>query len=148
MLGTLCQVCPSNCSSCSSSSICLSCASGLYLYINSCVQTCPIISPIVNSAGTCSWCSDPSCVNCSTLDYCYLCFYPKLLFQGACLTSCPTGYVANVNLTGCQLSSSSNNTSTDITLTNSLTSTSLFPVPFTIAAAFLGVACLMSKFQH
>jgi hypothetical protein len=33
-------------------------------------------------------------------------------------------------------------------LTSSLTSTSLFPVPFTIAATFLAVACLMSKFQY
>jgi len=143
-LGTQCQGCPLNCSSCSSNIICLSCASGLYLYLSSCVQTCPASSPIINSAGSCSWCSDPSCMNCSILDYCYQCYYPKLLFQGACLTTCPTDYVSNVSLTGCQYSPNS----TNATLSSSLTSTSLFPVPFTIAAAFLAVACLMSRFQY
>jgi hypothetical protein len=146
VLGTSCIACNSNCTICTSAAICTSCLSPLVLSGTSCVTTCPPSTPIVNSAKKCSSCNDTFCLNCSAFNYCYQCFYPKLFFQGVCLSTCPPNYAADINLTNC-VYSPVNDTATS-TLSASLSTSSIFPVPFSIGAAFLIIACLMSKFQH
>lgn len=146
--GSSCVPCNSTCTACTSQSICLSCSSPYVLSGTTCVTSCPSSTPIVNSANKCSACTDPSCVNCSSINYCYQCFYPKLFFQGACLTTCPTNFAADTNYTTCVYSPPVATNETAATLSSSLISTSIFPVPFSIGAAFLIIACLMSKFQH
>jgi hypothetical protein len=111
------------------------------------VTTCPSTTPIVNSANQCSSCTDPFCLNCSSINYCYQCFYPKLFFLGACLSNCPNNYAPDINYTTCVYSPVTYN-ATNQTLSSTLSTSSIFPVPFTIGAAFLIIACLMSKFQH
>lgn len=145
-LGTSCIPCNSNCTTCTSSAICTSCLSPLVLSGTGCVTTCPPATPIINSANKCSSCTDPYCLNCSALNFCYLCFYPRLHFQGACLSTCPPNYAADINYTNCVYSPVNNTASS--TLSTTLSSSSIFPVPFSIGAAFLIIACLMSKFQH
>ena len=61
------------------------------------------------------------------------------------MSSCPSNYSLDSSGTTCVYSPSNN---TNETVTNSLTSSSVFPVPFTIAAGFIGIAFLMSRFQH
>lgn len=106
--------------------------------------------PIIDAIGHCSSCTDTSCVSCSSSNICLQCYYPKYLFNGVCLANCPYNYAPNGNLTDCIYSPNINNltnSSSSSILTSSLTTSSLFPVPFTIAAGFFAVACLMSKFQ-
>lgn len=146
--GSICYSCNNNCTSCNSLQICTSCISSLVLSGQSCVSSCPSSNPVINNARQCSSCLDPSCVTCNGSNYCFQCFYPTIFFQGVCLTSCPSNYQPNINYTNCIYSPTSANSTVASTLQSSLTSTSIFPVPFTIAAVFLAVACLMSKFQH
>ncbi len=49
--------CPSNCSSCPSSSICTACKSGYTLKNGSCVKPCPANCAECNSSGTCTKCN-------------------------------------------------------------------------------------------
>lgn len=149
-VGMACTLCPSSCSACSSNLTCSACAPNYYLYLSSCVTSCPAIRPIVNVNGACSSCTNVYCVSCSSSDYCSSCFFPQLLIQGTCVATCPKDYVVDSTGTQCLYSPDTNTTitPTNTTLTDSLTTASTFPVPFTVAAGFLGVACLMSKFQH
>lgn len=147
-LGSKCMPCATNCANCSSNATCFNCSSGLFLYNNNCSTSCPALFPKPDINGRCSACNNTSCSNCSATE-CFQCYYPKILFGGDCLSSCPLPYILDINLTGCVYSTnSSNSSSASSTLTSSLTTTSIFPVPFTIGAAFLSVACLMSKFQN
>lgn len=149
LLGSICFGCNSTCTACTSALICSSCSYGFYLSGSSCVSSCPPTAPNINNASQCTSCSDPYCLNCSSNNYCYQCFYPKVFYEGACLASCPYGYIMDVTLKNCTYSPSSFNTSSaSTTLSNSLISTSIFPVPFTIGAIFIIIACLMSRFQH
>ena len=149
-LGSNCEQCHSNCTVCSSALVCSACATNFFLTLSSCLDSCPSNTPIINANGHCSSCTDTNCQSCNATDYCSQCIYPTLLFNGACLTSCPTNFAPDTNLTTC-IYSPDNTTTTNgtnvTTLTSSLTTTSVFPVPFTIAATFLAVASLMSKFQ-
>lgn len=151
-IGTICTACPVECAVCTSSQSCSQCAFSYYLYLSSCVDTCPSIKPVVNVNGVCSSCADIYCISCNSSNYCSGCYFPKVLIQGACVANCPIDYVLDENGTKCIYSPNSNTnnntTSPTSTLTESLTTSSTFPVPFTVAAGFIGVACLMSKFQH
>ena len=148
-LGTVCTLCPTNCSACISNLSCTACTNSNFLYISSCVSVCPAIRPIVDASGTCSTCNDTFCLSCNSSNYCFSCFFPRLLVQGTCQTACPTDYIIDANGTGCTYSPNTNtNSTTNTTLTNSLTSATTFPLPFTIVAGFMAVACLMSRFQH
>lgn len=146
-LNNICENCNPNCSTCSSATVCTTCINGLYFYSNSCLAKCPSTNPVI-SAGKCVACSDANCISCDSLDQCTDCDYPTLLLSGHCLTSCPTNYTSNG--THCNYDPQSANTTntTEQTLSSTLTSANLFPVPFTIAAAFIGMACIMSRFQH
>jgi hypothetical protein len=140
-LSANCLVCPSVCSSCISNLSCTACASGYYLYINSCITQCPASFPVITSSGSCAACSDPACMSCDYLNRCSNCSYPKLLLGTTCVSSCPADF-SLVNGTKCIYNA------TQAVLSSSLASSSIFPVPFTIAAAFVAVACLMSHFQN
>lgn len=149
LLNSQCNPCNQNCTRCSSSSVCLSCVFGLFMYSGTCVSVCPSTFP-VTTTGICSACSDTNCITCNGLDQCSQCNYPTLLLSGHCLTACPTDYISNG--TACNYSPANNTNNTDstsnTTLNQTLSSSNLFPVPFTIAACFIGIACIMSKFQH
>lgn len=149
LLNSQCLTCNVNCSTCTSASVCTRCVFGLYLYSGNCVSTCPTNFP-VTTTGNCTDCTDTNCITCDSLDQCSQCNFPTLLLSGHCLTSCPTDYVSNG--THCNYSPTPNTTNTtdatNVTLNETLSSTNLFPVPFTIAATFMGIACIMSKFQH
>lgn len=146
--GTTCYPCNTICTACLSALVCTQCANNYYLYITGCVTTCPPAKPIVNINGTCSACTNIYCVSCNSSNYCSACYFPQVLIQGTCAPSCPTNYTLDSTGTTC-LYSPVNSSSAAAALTDSLTTTpSVFPVPFTITAGFLAIACLMSRFQH
>ena len=147
-----CNPCNINCSTCSSASVCLTCVFGLYMYNGNCLSTCPVSRPVTITS-ICSACTDTNCVICNSLDQCQQCNYPTLLLSGHCLTQCPTNYDSNGTHCNYNPPNTTNNTTdtnstSNVTLNQTLTSSNLFPVPFTIAASFIGIACIMSKFQH
>jgi hypothetical protein len=65
------------------------------------------------------------------------------LFNANCLASCPQGYRSN-GAGGCTAQSNPLND----TLTSSLTTGAVFPLPFTITGSIIFVACFMSKLQN
>jgi len=67
-----------------------------------------------------------------------------VIYKGSCLSTCPSGYQSNSN--GTCVAASSNNTNN--VLTSSLTTASVFPLPFTITGSIIFVACFMSKLQN
>ena len=97
--------------------------------------------------GSCSTCTNVYCISCNASNYCSGCYFPQVLVQGTCMSSCPTNYSLDTSGTKCEYAPNSSGTSIQ-NLTDTLTSSSVFPVPFTIASGFIGIACLMSKFQH
>lgn len=110
---------------------------------------CPSQRPIANVNGSCSTCTDTFCVSCNASNYCSACYFPRLLVQGSCQTACPANYVVDSNGTTCIYSPTTViNGTTNTTVAESLTSSSIFPLPFTISAGFVAIACLMSRFQH
>jgi hypothetical protein len=150
---TVCTPCPAICTACLSALLCTQCAANYYLYVSSCVATCPATHPIVNVNGACSACTNLYCVSCNATNYCAACYFPQVLVQGTCATACPASYTLDSTGTTCLYTplNATANTTTNYTsaLTASLTTApSVFPIPFTIGAAFLAVACLMSRFQH
>jgi hypothetical protein len=130
----ICQQCPSQCLSCSSLSSCNTCNNGFYLYNSFCVATCPATFAIIVGQ-TCTQCSGSNCHECTAADVCTMCDNKYSLLNGACLNTCPAGY--NSNGTHC----------IDINQEALTTTPNSFPVPFSIAAAVILVACLMSKLQ-
>ena len=147
--GTTCTVCPTNCSACISALSCTGCSGGTYLDMTSCVIICPSQRPIANVNGSCSTCTDTFCVSCNASNYCSACYFPRLLVQGSCLTACPVDYVVDSNGTTCIYSPTTViNGTTNATVAESLATSSIFPLPFTISAGFVAIACLMSRFQH
>ena len=134
--------------------MCLTCTVGYYFYNNFCLSSCPSVSPVIDSSGRCQPCSDANCIVCDSLDQCTSCNYPSLLHFGKCLDSCPTDYSANGTQCYYNPQTTTNTTVTnettaaEETLNQTLTSSDYFPVPFSIGGTFVGVACLMSKFQN
>ena len=59
------------------------------------------------------------------------------------MSSCPQGYIDN-GLGVCVVEGSTLND----TLTDSLTSSGIFPLPFTITGSIIFIACFMSKLQN
>lgn len=95
-------------------------------------SACLSCSQAVPNCLQCQSVSGPSCLSCTT---------PFLLLGGACLSSCPSGYEAS---NGSCIKSSS----LVQDLTSSLTLGGVFPLPFTITASIVFVACFMSKLQN
>jgi hypothetical protein len=108
-----CLSCPNECSSCSSQSNCSVCASGFYLFNNTCSLTCP--SGMVKKEGKCLKASDcsghlfieedmcrvcnESCGNCSSFNTCTSCKGETYLQFDQCVTSCNQGYLKYENNT-------------------------------------------------
>lgn len=110
-LGSVCTACHSNCSACSSALICSACAPDFYLYLSTCLDSCPSQRPVINVNGICSTCTNTYCISCNSSNYCFGCYFPKVLVQGSCVDSCPNNYVLDSNGTACLYSPNSNNTS-------------------------------------
>jgi hypothetical protein len=72
-----------------------------------------------------------------------MCNSPYVLHVGSCLTSCPTNFTSNG--TNCVDSALKNATDQ---LTNELSSSRMFPMPFSIAGLVVIMFCLVSKFQN
>lgn len=132
-LSGVCQQCPQSCAICTSLTNCNQCTGGYLLYNGYCVTNCPATNAVV-SGGTCTLCSGANCHECTSADVCTMCDSQYSLLNGACLSACPASY--NSNGTHC----------VDINQ-QVLTTPNSFPVPFSIAAAVIVVACLMSKLQ-
>lgn len=107
-VGSVCILCPSNCSACSSALSCSACAPSFYLYLNSCVSSCPPARPVVNINGICSTCTSTYCIACNSSNYCTGCYFPQVLVQGSCVSSCPKNYALDSTGTICVYSPNSN----------------------------------------
>lgn len=90
-----CEVCPTNCSQCTSSTVCSSCSLGYYLYGTLCLSTCPNITYINSnsSTGICSPCN--SCLTCSSAFACTSCIASQFLYNSICYSICPNGSYAS-----------------------------------------------------
>jgi hypothetical protein len=128
-----CKNCPTSCSSCNSSTFCLTCVNTSVLYNNFCISKCPTTSPVLIN-GVCTACSTQNCYSCSAADVCLICKSGFYYLKGDCVSPCPSGYI-------------SNGTNCNDIMTVSLSTSNTFPVPFSIAAAVLVIACLMSRLQ-
>ena len=91
-VGVFCTICSNSCKTCSgSTTTCVSCNSGTYLYNGTCVSSCPpLITVTIGSA--CIECMS-NCQTCSgSYDNCTLCPTGKVLQNSVCVTTCFTGY--------------------------------------------------------
>ena len=133
---SVCQDCPTQCSSCTSKVVCTNCTSSYLLYNNFCITKCPDTHAVITS-GVCTKCSSTNCHKCYDNDLCYICISDHSLLNGACLSECPAGYVTN-------------GTHCEQVLASSLESSNsnMFPVPLSIAASVVLIACMMSKLQN
>ena len=108
-----CYDCNSECQTCSSLVNCSSCATGYYLFNNTCSTNCPkgmvkIDNICINSStcldhlyienDKCLPCSD-SCGNCSSQTTCTTCKSSTYLLFGQCVQDCPEGYYKYSNNT-------------------------------------------------
>ena len=132
-----CLPCPTNCSSCTATANCSACAGNTYLYNGACITACPAAYAVVVD-GACTACTTQFCATCSPANACLTCRANYLYFNAVCLANCTTGYVSNG--THCISAAAA-------ALNSAITTPTTFPVPFSIAAAVLLIACLMSRLQ-
>ena len=91
-----CTLCVAPCSTCTSVSFCLSCATN-YLTNNTCVvaSLCPSGTYANLTSLTCDACS-ANCSTCSSVSSnCTSCISPYFYFNGSCINSCPSGMFQN-----------------------------------------------------
>ena len=67
-----------------------------------------------------------------------------MLLNGACYISCPSGYVYDSTTQSCITTDQSASQQQNIILSSS----SVFPMPFTCIGLALFIACVMSKLQN
>jgi len=91
---SVCQECPTECSTCTSKVVCTNCTSSYVLYSNFCITKCPDTHAVIVS-GVCTKCSSTNCHKCYDNDLCYNCISDYSLLNGACLSACPAGYATN-----------------------------------------------------
>ena len=98
-IGVFCEACAENCASCSgTTSTCVSCATGMYLYNGACVSSCPALTTVI-VASSCVNCLS-TCATCSgTYDNCISCPSGSVLQGGSCVSSCSSGYTTTSELT-------------------------------------------------
>jgi hypothetical protein len=91
---TLCVACVSPCITCTTQTACLSCANGSYLYLTSCLPSCPPNVSIANSiTNVCQPC-DSVCATCSTMvSNCTSCANGTAYYNFNCVSTCPSGMV-------------------------------------------------------
>lgn len=120
---------------CTSATNCSVCNASFYFFSNSCVLDCPNTHAVVVDR-VCTKCSVPSCQECTNGDYCTICASPMLVYQGGCYSTCETNYGSNG--THCVA----------LPIEEPKVSTSIFPIPFTIATLVVVIMCMISKFQN
>lgn len=137
-----CSLCSNNCSTCTNPNTCLSCSPPLSLYSSQCLVSCPPTHPYSVSS-ICMNCSSaiPGCISCnnSSSASCQTCSSGLLTYNGSCYSTCPSGFQDD-GLGNCKQSNSA--------LTDSLTTVTLFPLPFTIIGGIIFIACFISKLQN
>jgi hypothetical protein len=151
-----CAICGTGCSNCSSANVCIVCLGSYYMYQQNCVQTCPTLYPVIKT-NVCTACSTPNCITCNSGDSCLSCVSPYLVYVGNCIISCPENFTSNgmacVSNSN-QINTNNNTNNTNITnnatqnLTDTFSSSKLFPAPFTIAGIVVMILCGVSKFQN
>jgi hypothetical protein len=115
---TLCVNCVGPCVTCTSQTACLSCTSGTYLYLTSCLATCPPNISVLNSALSLCQACDAVCATCSvTSSNCTACANGTAYYNFNCVSSCPSGMVIQSNTcvncdTPCSTCSNSSNNCT------------------------------------
>ncbi|KAL4508567.1 hypothetical protein ABPG72_003871 [Tetrahymena utriculariae] len=125
-VGGVCQTCPLYCNNCSSQTVCTTCQSGYYLFIDgTCVQmcpatflvsnvscvcrpnstlqnnTCPCNTGYLDVGGNCLQCG-ANCNQCSTQTNCTICSSGYYLFvDGTCVSQCPSTFIIDSTNTKC-----------------------------------------------
>lgn len=104
---TYCQKCVSGCLKCTvSPSQCISCTSGLFLYIFSCLTVCPPGTYQDYTSGSCLSCTTP-CSTCKNGYSCLTCIYGYILYSqpngNQCIQGpkCPNSYFLNLQTNNC-----------------------------------------------
>lgn len=95
--GLTCSACSTDCESCLvTTSTCIACPTGKYLYSGACYSDCP--SDITVQMGTvCEVCSI-NCATCSgTFDTCTSCASGRVLMGTTCKSSCDAGYTVTTS---------------------------------------------------
>ena len=116
-----CTLCNSNCTACSSSTYCTSCATGYSIFVgtstSSCIANCNS-GMYVNSALACASCST-SCAECfGTSTNCTSCSSTQFLYNNACYSSCPAySYTSGTNCFSCDVSCNTCTGSTNLNCT-------------------------------
>ena len=130
-VSSACSVCTNHCETCLSPNACTSCPPPYLLDQATCGTSCPPTA-IYNVSNTCQNCTGalPGCLVCNSTDpnnpICSVCDSNLVLFQGKC---------------------QSPSSESQGTLTDSLKTSSIFPLPFTITGSIIFIACFMSKLQ-
>lgn len=94
-----CGVCPIQCSTCTSPSVCLSCTTNYYLLNNSCLTDCPSGYYPINIQQICAICNSVNnsahCATCITINICSTCLYPYYLSPSTktCTVSCSSNEI-------------------------------------------------------
>ena len=89
-VGLVCQQCSSNCLTCSTLTLCLSCPSGSYLHNGTCTSPCPVEYYANVTLGTCQNCHY-SCYKCLNYTTCTVCQTGyELQTDSSCLSLCPS----------------------------------------------------------
>jgi len=115
-----CRPCTvANCSKCAQVNQCTQCLN-LYLYVNTCVSTCPDSYYLSTSDNTCKSCNDGNCKNCiNNGQDCNVCIGTNVFLNGACVSSCGSGYYLNgLSCAKCMDSCLACNSSTNCTTCN------------------------------
>ena len=92
-----CEDCGPNCKTCTSANVdvCLTCATGYFLYSSTCINTCPTGT---YQSGTNCYSCDTTCLTCSgpNNNECTSCNTASatngVLLNNYCVASCPSGY--------------------------------------------------------
>ena len=101
--------CPTECTTCSSATVCTACSSGFYLYESTCVSSCP--SGYYGSERVCYGnrifekellriflACLTECTTCSSLTVCTACSSDFYLYDSTCISPCPNGYYGSENV--------------------------------------------------
>lgn len=89
----------------------------------------------------------PNCSECNRTGQCFSCFSPSIFFNNQCYDECPEGYKYSNIEKNCV---EENDTVVEVEeeLEETLTSSSLVPMPFTIGFSIIFIACFVSKLQN
>lgn len=94
-----CLPCASPCKTCENTTdTCLSCVSGTFLSISSCVTICP--EGLYGSSGYCVDCEN-NCTTCTSKLTCLTCSFPFAFYSFQCLEDCPVTHAIVSNDSVC-----------------------------------------------